>query len=230
MELLNNVVFAAQSEDVCDPAIERCAEGDTLLRPGGGPLFWLMTNYFLNQWILVLSAVIATWLDLNVLNIEKYRGYELIFHFLMWYVMVFWDVLIWALPTFTLFLYLLFGSNFFLFRWTDEFGVWFITTATSRWSFNTQVGQAVILLTLGILFEEPIQIWTFILYSVLAAGLQYSSWGLGVDAARRIDPSWNEHRGRLYPPFFYTFGWVQDEPYEKEKDTEFGDVAGIINL
>ena len=54
-----------------------------------------------------------------------------------------------------------------------------------------------------------------------------------MDAVRRIDPSWNEHRGRLYPPFFYSFGLIEDEPYELEtekKDTDFGDITDVINL
>ena len=42
-------------------------------------------------------------------------------------------------PALTLSLYLLFGSNFFLFGWTDNLGLYFITKGTRNQGFNCHV-------------------------------------------------------------------------------------------
>ena len=149
--------------------------------------------------------------------------------------MFLFGLFIWLSPFNTLMTYMVFGSDFFLFRWTDDLGIWFITQATSKWTFITHVAFTLTLLTLGITWSEPIQIYTSIFYALFAAGLEYHAWTVGVDAARRIDPSWNEHRGLLYPPAFYDWGWVAEyEPYEEEetekKENGFGDSTDIATL
>ena len=62
---------------------------------------------------------------------------------------------------------------------------------------------------------------TFFGYTLLAGWLEYSAWKVGINAARRVDPTWNEHRGLLYPPLFYKFGWVEDPPYLGGTDPKY---------
>ena len=94
---------------------------------------------------------------------------------------------------------------------------------------------ALLLLTLGFTWDEPLQIYTSLIYGIISAVLEYHAWTVGVNAARRMDPSWNKHRGLLYPPAFYDWGWVAEyESYEEEeaekKEGGFGDITDIVNL
>ena len=61
--------------------------------------------------------------------------------------------------------------------------------------------------------DYSFELTIFLAYTIPAAILDYFTWSNGVNAARRIDPTWNEHRGMLYPASFYRRGWVEDEPY-----------------
>jgi len=45
----------------------------------------------------------------------------------------------------------------------------------------------------------------------MALPLEYVQWSLGVKTARRMDPSWNERQGKLYPPILYKMGIVKDK-------------------
>ena len=40
-------------------------------------------------------------------------------------------IIVWLVPTITLIFYLVFGADTFLFAWTDNLGLYFITEATS---------------------------------------------------------------------------------------------------
>ena len=104
---------------------------------------------------------------------------------------------------------MVFGENFFLFSWTDSLSIYFITDATSRWSFIVHAFVSFYSLYSGILGTIEAR-YIFVGYTPLAAWLEYLAWKVGVDAVRRVDPSWNEHHGLLYPTFFYSFGWVED--------------------
>ena len=129
-----------------------------------------------------------------------------------------YHVLIYLPPALTLTFYMLFGTDFFLFQWTDTSGLYFITKFVSQQGFNCHALVSILtsIIVLGELNSRGdigFELTIFLAYSVPAALLEYLAWNNGVNAARRIDPSWNEHRGKLYPPSFYSRGWVEDEPY-----------------
>ena len=63
---------------------------------------------------------------------------------------------------------------------------------------------------------EPDAFFMFILYSLVGGYLEYAAWKVGINAARYVDPTWNDHRGLLYPPFFYATGLAEDPPYPKK--------------
>ena len=116
-------------------------------------------------------------------------------------------------PALTLTFYLLFGANFFLFAWTDNLGLYFVTHGTGFYCHSmTELIYVVIFLRWPNLYSLIMAIT----YGILGGSLEYLSWVNGVNAARRIDPSWNEHRGMLYPQLFYNRGWVKDDPYPAE--------------
>ena len=52
----------------------------------------------------------------------------------------------------------------------------------------------------------------------MAGWLEYRSWKYSVNAARRINPNWNEHQGFLYPARFYRRGWVEDDSSQSFED------------
>ena len=133
----------------------------------------------------------------------------------------FFHIFTWTIPTFTLIIYLVFGANFFLFAWSDNLALYFITDATSRWSFIIHAFTSFYSLWSWYVGGSEADILIFIGYTILAGGLEYSAWKVGVNAARRVDPTWNEHRGLLYPPFFYSFGWVEDPPYLGGTDPKY---------
>ena len=130
-------------------------------------------------------------------------------------------IFVWTIPTVTLIFYLVFGANFFLFAWTDNLALYFITDATARWSFIIHAFVSFYSLYSRIVGGVSAELLIGIGYTLLAGSLEYSAWKVGVNAARRVDPTWNEHRGLLYPPFFYSFGWAEDPPYLGGTDPKY---------
>ena len=65
-----------------------------------------------------------------------------------------YHALIWVFPAMSLLLYIVFGSEFFLFRFTDDLSLYFVTKATSRWSFTTHILTALILLVVGLNYND----------------------------------------------------------------------------
>ena len=96
----------------------------------------------------------------------------------------------------------MFGSNFFLFAWTNDLAVYFITKGISSLSFITHVLFTLILLYTG--RSTTYGLLVALDYAILAYFLEMSAWNYGVNAVRHIDPTWNVHRGKLYPPIFYS--------------------------
>ena len=126
-------------------------------------------------------------------------GTEQFAYVLIWFVMIAYHVVIYLLPSLTLVLYLLFGGNFILLRWTDNLGMYFITGGTRNQGFNCHVLNSLGIFLLFLRWREGVEFIFWLIYTVMASGLEYQAWKYGVDAARRIDPSWNEHQGFLYP-------------------------------
>ena len=149
------------------------------------------------------------------------------------------NVIVWGVPFISVFLYLTFGSDFFLFRWVDEVSVFMI----QYWVSN--VGFIAHLLAISAIFSAILEadytyqsddywgdnycsdyngLWggndcpsTFVsfLYLLIHMGLalyfEFNHISRGVDAIRHIDPFWNEHRRFLFPSLLYTFGIVDEE-------------------
>ena len=115
---------------MCDPSIEQCESGDALLRPAVWDLVMLALNYFINIFIVYFSFILAKDLEHEVIKSGKKRGCDEI---IVESVLVIWDwmilasLVIWIPPCTTLTIYMIFGSSFVLFRWTDDLGIWFIT-------------------------------------------------------------------------------------------------------
>ena len=162
--------------------------------------------------------------------------WEIFAYVFMWFLFMGYHALVYLIPALTLSFYMLFGADFFLFQWTDNLGLYFITRGVSQQGFNLHAIVSVIALLL--VFSEinagddfGFELTIFLAYTVPAALLEYLAWNNGVNAARRIDPTWNEHRGKLYPPMFYSRGWVQDEPYpEPDQQSAIQDVSSIVKL
>ena len=180
-------IFAA-----CNPAIEQCEAGDSLLRPATTHLVYLLLVYYTNLLQFPFSVFITIFLG-DRLGIDDSfggggtasagYGYFIIF---VWALMYFWQVLVWAFPAWTLTSYLVFGSNFFLFRWTDDLAVYFIASGTSSLSFFTHVGTTAILLFLGLNWGTG-AFFAFN-YGVISYLLETLAWDFGVNAVRRVDP------------------------------------------
>ena len=143
---------------------------------------------------------------------------ETIIYLFAGFLFTFVHVIVWGIPAFVLSLYLVFGSSFSLLRWTDDLSLYFVTNGTRNNGWGAHVFFS--LLGLIILLSEwrdgentEYELSIFLTYTAIAGVLEYLAWNNGVNAARRIDPSWNEHRGKLYPSSFYRRGWVEDEPY-----------------
>ena len=219
----------------CNPALEQCSESDTLTRPDMTDLVQLTTIYYANIAFLMPSLVFwGAW----YLEQDEYNGdatlWDVFAYVFLWFFLTGYHILVWLFPALTLTFYLLTGADFFLLRWTDDLGLYFVTKGVAQQGWNCHALVSIIALVLvireyrigdGAGFE-----WTiFLAYTVPAALLEYLTWTNGVNAARRIDPSWNEHRGKLYPPSFYSRGWVEDEPYP-EPAAAIEDVSSIVTL
>ena len=89
------------------------------------------------------------------------------------YVWLYWlHLFTWIIPTITLIFYLVFGANFFLFAWTDNLGLYFITDATSRWSFIIHAFVSFYSLYSGVLGTLEAYL-IFLSYTLMAGWLEY---------------------------------------------------------
>ena len=194
------------SLDLCDPAIEQCQEGDQLVRPSATDLVNLTTVYYANITVLMPTVFVV-----GINSAVDPDFLEAIVWIFYWFLMTFVHVIVWAIPALTLSFYLLFGVF-------DDLSLYFVTNGTRNYGWGAHVFFSLFGLLIllsewnqgkNIEYESAI----FFTYTGIAAVLEYFAWTNGVNAARRIDPSWNEHRGKLYPSSFYRRGWVEDEPY-----------------
>ena len=219
----------------CDPAIEQCGESDTLIRPSMTDLVQLTTVYYANIAFLMPSLVF--W---GIYRLENHPTNDMVTlwdvfaYVVMWFFFTGYHILVWLFPALTLTFYMLTSADFFLFRWTDNLGLYFVTQGVAQQGFNCHALVSIVALLLWISeirrgedagFERTI----FLAYTLPAGLLEYLAWRNGVNAARRIDPTWTEHRGLLYPPSFYRRGWVEDEPYP-EPEAAVEDVTSIVTL
>ena len=113
---------------MCDPEIETCAADDQLVRPSFWSLFFMMNTY---SWNVSVWGVMFLAFFSYITNTMKITDYSqlssLVSHFFIMTLFTAWSALIFSPAAQTLFIYLIFGSNFFLFRWTDNLGMWFVT-------------------------------------------------------------------------------------------------------
>ena len=137
--------------------------------------------------------------------------------------MIAYHVIIFLPPALTLMLYIVFGSDFFLFAWTDNLSLYFITRGTLDQGFNCHVINSLMILLLFLRWRKLVELEYWLIYTSMAGALEYWGWKHGVNAARRIDPSWNERRGFLYPSRLYDQGWVQDVDLQAESSKEIED-------
>ena len=159
--------------------------GDSLLRPASTHLVYLLLVYYTNLLEFPFLVFITIFLGerLGLGDSDASFGGYIVF---LWALLYFWQVVVWAFPALTLTTYLVFGSNFFLFRWTDDLAVYFIASGTRRRSFFTHVVVTAILLYLGRSWG-----YGFFLafnYGVISYLLETLAWDFGVNAVRRVDP------------------------------------------
>jgi len=168
-------------------------------------VLWNIMGLLMTSWTLFLVEWRNKALALGLLN------------FLFGLITAYWNLTIFGLPVLVLSIYAVFGSDFFLFAWTDDFGIWAVTRFIPGASFYHKVTVTLLLVYIaitGLLGAYPLLGYQLLMfYIAMAWSLEYAQWYLGVDAARRIDPTWNKHRGMLYPAIFYNRGWREDEPY-----------------
>ena len=112
----------------CNPAIEQCGESDTLVRPGMTDLVQLTTIYYANIAFLMPSLVF--W---GVYRLENNPDgdmatiWDVFAYVFMWFFFTAYHILVWLFPALTLSFYMLTSGDFFLFRWTDNLGLYFVT-------------------------------------------------------------------------------------------------------
>ena len=159
-----------------------------------------------------------------------------ILYALLWTLFTAYHILTYVLPAQVLSIYLLFGSDFFLFSWTDDMSLYFVTkwSRNGGWNCHTVTSLVLAYLLLAKWLDGAwagFEVFMLFAYMIPAYTLEYFQWTNGVNAARRIDPTWNEHRGMLYPEKFYNRGWVEDQPYPAQDETsQIKDVSSIVTL
>lgn len=209
---------------VCDPEYEMCSPDDELVRPSFWNLFWMIWVYGtnINVWGIYFTVFLA-YIATNFAGISYSDLSSLASHFVMMTVFTAWSAIVFSPASWVLFIYLIFGSNFFLFKWTDNLGMWFVTKFVPGaslyykltvmlywiWNWNGQRGSSD-----GGGLEKTMLMW----FAFTALPLEYAQWSLGVKTARRMDPSWNEQQGKLYPPILYSLGIVKESSMEPESD------------
>lgn len=70
----------------------------------------------------------------------------------------------------------------------------------------------------GLVMASDKTIYTYYLlfYLPFAAALEFGAWYFGVDAIRRLDPTWNETQGLLFPGQVLRFGLAEPFSYDTE--------------
>ena len=182
-----------------------------MVRPPANDLVNLTIIYLLN----ILLIPFAAFISLLIYPDSDAGGWDNVLWTWIWFFQTSWHAMIWVFPALTLLMYTAFGSSFFLFRFLDDLGLYFVTKATSKWSYRTHVLNAFLFLWAATRWNDGFSLVMFFVYSISAWLLESKAWNFGVNAARRMDPTWNEHRGMLYPPVFYSRGWTEDEPYDE---------------
>ena len=96
----------------CDPSAEACEAGAALVRPDASDFLFLTSNYLIEDFLLLIAPIVAAIFFTNVP-----AGLEIIFLFVP-------AILVgyaYAIPFVLSLVYIIFGANFFLFSWVDNF-------------------------------------------------------------------------------------------------------------
>ena len=110
-----NSAISEDPSQMCNPAVEACSAGEELVRPPVNALISLTITYFLN--ILLFPLSLSFMFGMGSFESDSW---DILWFIFLWIASVALHVLVWAPPALTLLLYLIFGSSFFLFRFTDE--------------------------------------------------------------------------------------------------------------
>ena len=90
--------------------------------------------------------------------------------------------------------------------------IWLITDFVSNASWIIYLTAILLfLIELGI-EKDQVNARVLLTYIPMVLMSQKSQIWLGVDAIRSIDPSWDEHRGPLYPSLWYKMFSLYDPP------------------
>ena len=116
-------------DPLCDPSVDMCSEGEALVRPGANDLVQMAITYYLNILLVPISVYLQFFL-INYTPMDENTGTDGWSFIFLWFMMLVYHVVIFLPPALTLTLYLLFGSNFFLFAWTDNLALYFVTMGT----------------------------------------------------------------------------------------------------
>ena len=158
---------------LCDPAIEFCSENDTLARPGVSSLLQLTLTYYANIWMVLVSILFLVWLD-DVTPWKSSTGTEQFAYLLIWFLMILYHVVIFLPPALTLTIYLIFGSDFLLFRWTDNLSFYFVTQGTLNGGFWCHVINSLFILALYLRWFKLYELEFWLAYLSLAFIMEYS--------------------------------------------------------
>ena len=196
----------------CDPALEDCSTADIatseqLVRPPIDGFASLMVGFVLQP-----IASLATLFISALFFPDADVGYEMLFYLFIplglayYYQIPFWLGVV----------YLVFGSNFFLFSWVDNVLIFLIKHFVSNTVFLMFLMQ---FFNFYVSYDSRDQfLMGFSEFHVMALVLGLLTTGFfwnrtmydSVGAIRYMDPSWNEvpDGERLWPSLFYLFGLV----------------------
>ena len=217
---------------LCDPSVDMCNDGEALVRPGSNDLVQMTLTYYLNILLVPISLYVMFFL-MERTPMEEETGTDGWSFIFIWLVMIAYHVVIFLPPALTLTIYLIFGSNLFLFGWTDDLALYFITMGTLDQGFYCHFLNSFALLLLFLRWFKLFELEYWLIYTAMAGYLEYRVWQHGVNAARRIDPSWDKRRGLLYPNLFYGEGWVKDHKQQSAAqsiESDADEVQSIVSL
>ena len=189
----------------CNPNLDPDCNVYELEEPMDGSLRYLVLNYAF-QPIILYYAVNAgssissntAWGDLTVMTLS---------------VLLLVDIYFITLPSFLLIL----SGTLGIFK---SASIWLIQHGLLNLSFVTYcIGIFNFALSLA-MNKNQMSARVFLTYTPLALFSFWMQVNLGVDAIRMIDPSWDEHRGPLYPSFWYSKFRLYDP--HSEPDVEVG--------
>ena len=219
----------ALTQSSCDADVENCdGSASDVVRPGVGALASL-TFLYLGQ---VASPVLVFLIILILFgNSELNAGLELLFIFLPSYLGFFAYYIPFVVSVF----YMIFGANFFLIRWVDNFLVFLI------YHFVSNITPLLHGLTLFVVIStfsdvdwNAIHLTTLGLQTLSGLYFWYQTANVSIEAIQHVDPYWLKVApGPLWPSIAYFFGADRglNDPEDTDKKSDDKEISdGIITL